>query len=64
MNDLSTNIKVERTRKRLTQAELAEKIGVHVCTISAIETGKQQPLFKTVRKISEALQVPIETFAE
>ena len=40
---MQNTIKVERAIKNMTQAELAEKIGVSRQTINAIETNKYVP---------------------
>ena len=40
---MKNNIRVERAILRLTQQELAERIGVTRQTINAIETGKYVP---------------------
>ncbi len=40
---MQNNIKVERAIKNMTQADLAEKIGVSRQTINAIETNRYVP---------------------
>jgi transcriptional regulator with XRE-family HTH domain len=48
----------------LTQAELAEKIGVSVTTISHWETGSKRPRASNIRKLAEVLSVtPREVLA-
>ncbi len=48
----------------LTQAELAEKVGVSVTTISHWETGSKRPRASNIRKLAEALAVtPREVLA-
>ena len=42
----------------LTQAELAERVGVQRVTISRIETGATRARISTVRRIATALGVP------
>ncbi|MDQ6675161.1 MAG: helix-turn-helix domain-containing protein [Chloroflexota bacterium] len=50
-----------RRRKLLTQRELAERAGVALSTLYAIETGRHQPQMRIIRKIAEALDVdPLE----
>lgn len=51
------NVKVERMKKGLTQAQLAEIINVHEKHICKIETGKQNVTLKTLAKIALALEV-------
>ena len=54
-------IKVERARHNLTQAELAEKLGVSRQTIHAIETGKFVPSTVLALKISKYFNVTLES---
>ena len=56
---IGLNIRVERTIKRLTQAQLAEMIDVHEKYIGKIETGKQNITLKTLNKIAQALNIDI-----
>jgi transcriptional regulator with XRE-family HTH domain len=46
-----------RTRRALTQQELADKAGTTKANISRIETGQQTPRPATVRKLAEALGI-------
>lgn len=43
---------------------LAKKAGVSNTTIIQIERGEQVPLFRTIRRISEALEVDPKQIAE
>lgn len=61
---LALNIKVERTIKGLTQAKLAELIGVHEKYIGVIEAGKQNVTLKTLNKMANALNIEIGRFFE
>ena len=56
---IALNIKVERTIKKLTQAKLAELIGVHEKYIGVIEAGKQNITLKTLNRIAKALNIEI-----
>ena len=56
------NLKIERVKKRLTQAQLAELVDVHEKYIGKIETGKQNLTVKTLNKIAVALNTEITTF--
>lgn len=48
----------------LTQAELAEKVGVSVTTISHWETGSKRPRASNIRKLADVLSVtPREVLA-
>ncbi len=53
------NLKAERYRKNLTQAELAEKVNVCESTISLIERGIQTPSVFLVYDISKILEIDI-----
>ena len=46
-----------RTRRLLTQKELAAKVGLRWQTISEIESGRQQPRFSTIRALAVALDI-------
>lgn len=56
------NLKERRRKLRMTQAALAEKIGVSTSFITEIETTRKTPSFATIDKISKALQTPAWTF--
>jgi transcriptional regulator with XRE-family HTH domain len=43
-----------RSRARLTQAELAEKMGTSQSTIARLESGKAAPSLSTLRRVAEA----------
>jgi len=51
------DLKTLRTKKALSQRDLAEKSGIAHATICRLEIGKQKPTFKTIRKLAEALGV-------
>ena len=51
------NMKVERMKQGLTQAQLAEMLNVHEKHICKIETGKQNVTLKTLAKIANVLGV-------
>lgn len=46
-----------RKRHSLTQAQLAERIGIHVVQLRRYEAGTSQPTLDVIRKLSTALQV-------
>ena len=46
-----------RLERAMTQAELAEKAGLRVTTISRLENGEHPARVTTVRKLAEALGV-------
>lgn len=54
-----TTIHVERARKRMTQQELAEKVGVSRQTIIQIELNRYNPSLLLAHDIAEFFGVPI-----
>lgn len=46
----------EERRKKLTQEQLAEKIGLSAKSIAAFENGRRNPSFNTFVKICSVLQ--------
>ncbi|MBM4240451.1 MAG: helix-turn-helix transcriptional regulator [Euryarchaeota archaeon] len=57
---MKTRIKEFRARYNLTQAELAEKVGVRRETIVFLEKGKYNPSLKLAHDISIVLKAKIE----
>ena len=57
-------LKRARVRRKLTQVELAEKVGVHKMTISKLERGDRQPSMRTLQRLSKALGVPVTALLE
>lgn len=58
-------LKVTRLRKALTQAQLAEKAGVHRATISRLEgEGEDEAFPSTTQKLAKALGVDPEDLME
>ena len=56
---LGLNIKAERNRKALSQAELAEMVDLSQTSITAIEQGKQIPNAINLYLIAKVLEVDI-----
>ena len=52
-------LKAIRKQKKISQAELAEAIGVHTGTVSHWENGRQMPDTATMQKAADFLGVPI-----
>ena len=50
-------IKAERKKKKITQAELAEKLKISHVGVSQWENGVRNPKIGTIRKIADALGV-------
>jgi transcriptional regulator with XRE-family HTH domain len=62
---IGDNLKVVRTRRLLTQEELAERAGISPATVVNVERNNQEPHFRTIRKLAEALDVdPTELLGE
>ena len=59
-NELGNRIRVFRAEQRLSQAELAEAIGVSRKTISTIEVGRFVPSTVIALKIARYFQVHLE----
>lgn len=53
-------IKVWREYRKLTQQQVAEKIGTSVPFVSQLETAKRKASIDVMRKLASALQVDIE----
>ncbi|MEM7053794.1 MAG: helix-turn-helix transcriptional regulator [Pseudomonadota bacterium] len=58
--ELNNRIRVFRAEHRLSQAELAERIGVSRKTISTIEVGRFVPSTIIALKIARYFEVPVE----
>lgn len=54
------SLKLARTRKDMTQKDLAERIGVSRQTINAIEKGEYNPTIKLCLKICWALDTQLD----
>jgi len=46
-----------RKAKKMTQSQLAAKLGVHYMVISQYESGKRKPKFETLQRVATALDV-------
>ena len=57
---LQNNLKEARSEKKLSQAQLAEMVGVSRNTISSIETGQYQPTAKLALILCIALDKKFE----
>jgi XRE family transcriptional regulator, regulator of sulfur utilization len=62
---IGDNLKEVRTRRLLTQVQLAEMSGVNQVTIARIERNQVDPRFSTMRRLAKALDVdPTELLGE
>lgn len=55
--EFKDQLKEERNRKKLSQNELANTIGVHVTNISRYERGENRPTIDVLKKLADALDV-------
>jgi putative transcriptional regulator len=60
MAELDNRIRVFRAERRMSQADLAEAIGVSRKTISTIEVGRFVPSTVVALRIAKFFQVPVE----
>jgi putative transcriptional regulator len=61
---MKNNLRVERAILRLTQDELARRIGVSRQTINAMEAGKYVPSTVLALKLAQVFGKPVEQFFE
>jgi len=57
---MKNNIRIERAVKNITQAELAEQVGVSRQTINSIESNKYVPSTVLALKIARVFGKPVE----
>lgn len=57
---MKNNIKIERARHNLTQADLAQSIGVSRQSINAIEKGRFVPSTLLALKLSKLFKISVE----
>ena len=55
--EFKDRLKEVRSRQKLSQNELANRIGVHVTNISRYERGENKPTTQVLSKLAEALEV-------
>ena len=60
MGDFQNIFKRLRNSCGLTQAEMAEKLGISRSTIGMYETGAREPDFETLEKIADFFNVDID----
>ena len=53
-----------RMRRKLTQVQLAEKVGVHEMTVSRLERGERQPSLALLQRLAKALKVKVGELLE
>lgn len=60
MKNVTTRLKLERTRRGLTQLELGAKARMFPSELSRIETGRGHPYPSQAKKLAKALGIPLE----
>ena len=60
MPKLVTKIKEARVRANMTQAQLAERVGVRRETILHLENGQYNPSLKLAMDIAQVFYMPVE----
>ena len=60
---IGDKLKEVRTRRLLTQVELAEKAKVNHSTVVNIERNQAEPHFRTIRKLAYDLETGEDTYA-
>lgn len=58
---MKNTLKVERAKKNMTQAELAEQVQVSRQTINSIEIGRFVPSTLLALKIAKIFNTPLDT---
>ena len=59
---LGEKIRGYRKKKKITQSELGEKLGISYMTLRRWEIGERQPNLEQIKKIAEILEAPLEDF--
>jgi transcriptional regulator with XRE-family HTH domain len=57
--EFGNNVRAERSRKRLSQEELAEKAALNANYVGQIERGEYNPTLITILKLAKALEIDI-----
>jgi len=52
------NVRRLRSKKKLSQKALADRIGISVSYVSMLERGQRSPPLETIEKMAKALGVP------
>jgi transcriptional regulator with XRE-family HTH domain len=61
---IGRRLRTERTRRFLTQTQLAQKAGISQKQLSKIENDEVEPRFSTILSLAEALGADPEIFLE
>jgi transcriptional regulator with XRE-family HTH domain len=58
--NIGNAIQLARTKRKLSQAELAKRADISVSYLSLLERSKRDPPLSTLRQVASALRMPIE----
>jgi transcriptional regulator with XRE-family HTH domain len=58
--NIGNAIQLVRTKRKLSQSELANRAGISVSYLSLLERSKRDPALSVIEKIAAALGMPIE----
>jgi putative transcriptional regulator len=61
---VASRLHVHRAERRMTQAQLAEALGVSRQTINSVETGRFEPSLTLALKMARFFGVPVESLFE
>ncbi len=64
MNDLGQKISAVRKSKGLTQEKLADRAQINLRTLQRIEKGRTTPHGETLKRIADALEIPVEELVD
>tara|TARA_B100000700_G_C14483858_1_gene596382 strand:- start:119 stop:430 length:312 start_codon:yes stop_codon:yes gene_type:complete len=62
MEDIGTQIRRVRRRRKMTQGELSERSEISISYLSKIERGLRTPTVPTLTRISRAMDVDLSSF--
>lgn len=57
ITNFGKHLREARLRKKMSQGDIAEKLGVHRSYISGLERGKRNPSLLTINKMAKAIGV-------
>ena len=58
--NIGNAIQLARTRRKLSQAQLAQRVGMSVSYLSLLERSLRDPPLSTLQRIAAGLHVPLE----
>ena len=58
--NIGNAIQLSRTKRKLSQVQLAKRAGISVSYLSLLERSRRDPPLSTLRKVAAALNMPLE----